>query len=224
MGGKLIVLESGTDASGKATQAKKLHKRLLAENIPVHKVEYPDYKSDSSALIKMYLRGEFGEKAEDINPYAVSTFFSVDRYASYQKKWKKLYKNGEIIIADRYTTSNMVYQGAKYDDIEEKQKYINWLRDLEFKKFSLPFPDCVLFLNIPPEISINLMQRRFVKKEEKDIHEMNYKYQYKTYKTACWLAEKFDWYTINCTENGKIKTREQIHEEIYEIVKNILKD
>jgi len=220
MEGKLIVIESGTDASGKATQTGKLYNHLTAEDIPVYKVEYPNYKSESSALIKMYLNGEFGEKAEDINPWAISTFYSVDRYASFQKEWKELYKNGRLIIADRYTTSNMIHQGAKCNNIEGREEYLEWLCDLEFKRFKLPVPDCVIFLKMPPEFSNKLIAKRSLKqKQGRDIHELNYNYQIKSYKTACWLAEKYNWNVINCVEEGKLKTVEEIHEEIYKVVK-----
>jgi len=223
MSGKLIVIESGTDASGKATQTKKLFNRLKEENVPVHKVEYPNYKSKSSALIKMYLNGEFGEQAEKTNPYAVSTFYSVDRYVSYQKEWKELYRKGKFIIADRYTTSNMVYQGAKYDSLEQREEYLQWLYDLEFNKFKLPVPSCVIFLKMPPEISNKLMSERRSKEENnKDIHELNYDYQSKTYKIACWLAEKYNWNVVNCTRNGELKTRQEIHEDIYKVVKSLI--
>ncbi len=223
MQGKLIVIESGTDASGKATQTETLFSRLKVEGIPVHKVEYPDYKSKSSALIKMYLNGEFGEQAETTNPYAVSTFFSVDRYASYKKEWQELYREGKIIIADRYTTSNMVHQGAKYDNVDRRQEYLQWLYDLEFNKFKLPVPDCVIFLKMPPEISNELMnKRRLKKKNNKDIHELDYDYQLKSYKTACWLAEKYNWKIVNCAEKGKLKSIEIIHQQIYKIVKKII--
>ena len=123
MSGKLIIIESGSDASGKATQTKKLYERLIADGYKVRKVEYPNYDSESSALVKMYLRGEFGKKATDVDPYIASTFYAADRYASFKTEWEEFYNNGGIILADRYTTSNMVHQAAKMD-AEDRDKLL----------------------------------------------------------------------------------------------------
>src|SRR3712207_976331 len=175
--GKLIVLEA-CDGSGKATQTKKLYDRLLLEHKNVLKVEYPDYNSNSSALIKMYLNGEFGDKPDDVNAYAASTFYAVDRYASFKKNWKDFYDKGGIILADRYTTSNMVHQAAKIHDEEEKNKFLTWLWELEFKLMGLPVPDAVIFLDVPPEYGKKLMLNRknkFTGKDDKDIHEKDRK-------------------------------------------------
>jgi dTMP kinase len=160
MKGKLIIIEAGSDASGKATQTKKLFVRMKAGKHNIRKVEYPNYKSDSSALVKMYLNGEFGDKPEDVNAYAASTFYSVDRYASYMKEWKRQYENGGIILADRYTTSNMVHQASKIDDTAEWERYLDWLWDLEFVKLGLPVPDMVIFLDVPPDITNGLISKR----------------------------------------------------------------
>lgn len=215
--GKLIVLEAG-DGSGKATQANKLYKRLLKEGYKVLKVEYPNYKSNSSALIKMYLNGEFGENPEDINAYAASTFYAVDRYASFKKEWEQFYKDGGIVLADRYTTSNMVHQASKINDINEKERFLDWLWELEFKLMGLPIPDKVLFLDMPPEYSFKLMMERknkFTGNEEKDIHERNKRYLIDSYNNACYIADKYNWDKIQCVENGSIKTIDEIHEKIY---------
>lgn len=159
MSGKLIIIESGSDASGKATQTKKLYERLLKDGYNVRKVEYPNYDSESSALVKMYLRGEFGEKATDVDPYIASTFFSVDRYASFKTEWEEFYNNGGIVLADRYTTSNMVHQASKMDE-DERDKYLDWLVDYEFNMYKIPQPDCVVFLDVPVNFSKKLMENR----------------------------------------------------------------
>jgi dTMP kinase len=223
--GMLIVIESGTDASGKATQAEILSQRLKDEKIKAYKVEFPNYKSDSSALIKMYLKGEFGENPEAINPYAASTFFAVDRFATYQKELKPLYESGGILISDRYTTSNMIYQSSKFENQSEKDEFLEWLWDLEFNKFNLPKPDYVIFLDIPPKISIELLKKRkekIIDLTGKDIHEKNIEYINKTYENAKYIAQKYNWKIINCLkENGELKSIEEIHEEIYSIWLNI---
>lgn len=220
MKGKLFVIESGTDASGKATQTEKLFQRLKNEGYGVHMVEYPNYKSDSSALVKMYLNGDFGNEPGDVNSYTASTFYAVDRYASYRKEWQAVYEQGEIIIADRYTTSNMVHQASKIKKRRERETFLRWLRDLEFVKFGLPQPDLVIFLDMPPEQSALLMKQR--QGRIKDIHEMDRKYLAETYENAVWVARECGWTRIDCLIKGKLRSIEEIHEEIYEKVKSYL--
>ena len=177
MKGKLIIIE-GSDGSGKATQTKKLYDRLEQNNYNIKKVEFPNYDSESSALVKMYLRGDFGKHAEDVDPYVCSTFFAVDRYASFKTEWEEFYNNGGIIICDRYTTSNMIHQASKME-VEERDKYLEWLNDLEFNLYKIPKPDCVIFLDVPVEMSQKLMKDRNNKitgESEKDIHESDFDY------------------------------------------------
>ncbi|MDF2929520.1 MAG: hypothetical protein K0Q75_1758 [Anaerospora sp.] len=169
--GKLIIIEAG-DGCGKATQTARLYERLTAEGYPVKKVEFPDYASPSSALIKMYLGGEFGTQPDAVNAYAASAFFAVDRFASYKTSWGEWYRQGGIILADRYTTSNMVHQAVKIADESAKDSFLDWLWDLEFVKFGLPVPNQVLFLDVPPDLSSRLLAERSVKAgDEPDIHE-----------------------------------------------------
>lgn len=144
--GKLIIIESGSDASGKATQSERLYERLISEGKKCMKITFPDYESDSSALVKMYLNGDFGKNPNDVSPYVSSTFYAADRYASYKTKWGEFYNSGGIIISDRYTTSNMVHQAAKIES-PEKEKFLEWLYDLEFNIYGIPTPDEVIFLD-----------------------------------------------------------------------------
>ncbi|GAB6099720.1 thymidylate kinase [Halanaerocella petrolearia] len=218
MSGKLIVVESGTDASGKETQTNKLYNRLKDEGYKVRKVEYPNYNSQSSALIKMYLDGDFGENPAEVNSYAASTFYAVDRFASFEQEWKDFYKSGGIVIADRYTTSNMVHQASKFTDETDKEDYLAWLWNLEFEKFQLPVPDCVLFLDMPPEKSKELMEQRA---NGSDIHEKDGDYLVESYNNACWVAKKYDWKIINCVRQGKLRSITDIHKEVYQIVTNL---
>ncbi|CEN80606.1 dTMP kinase [Paraclostridium sordellii] len=224
MKGKLIIIESGSDASGKATQTKKLFNRLEQDGYKVKKVEYPNYKSESSALVKMYLNGDFGKNAEDVDPYVASTFFAADRYASFKTEWEEFYNNGGIIIADRYTTSNMVHQASKMDG-NERDKFINWLFDYEFNLYKIPEPDCVVFLDVPIEYSKKLMENRknkFTGEDKKDIHESDISYLSKSYENSLYIANKYNWNKINCIENENLRSIESIHEEIYNIVKENL--
>ena len=220
MKGKLIIIE-GSDGSGKATQTKKLYDRLEKNNYNIKKVEFPNYNSESSALVKMYLRGDFGKHAEDVDPYVCSTFFAVDRYASFKTEWEEFYNDGGIIICDRYTTSNMIHQASKME-VEERDKYLEWLNDLEFNLYKIPKPDCVIFLDVPVEMSQKLMKDRNNKitgESEKDIHESDFDYLKKSYENSLYIAKKYDWQRINCIKDDNMRTIDDIHEEIYSIVK-----
>jgi len=220
--GKLIIIEAG-DGSGKETQTKALFERLTKDGKTVRKVSFPDYDSPSSALVKMYLGGEFGESADSVNPYAASTFYAVDRYASFKKDWQKDYENGSIILADRYTTSNMVHQAVKINEPQKRQEYLDWLYDLEFNRFGLPVPNKVIFLDMPPNIAAKLISDRAEKnKTKKDIHEKDDNYLSRCYDAYREVAEKYGWIKINCSFNGDIRTIDSISEDVYAAVKDIL--
>lgn len=222
--GKLIVIE-GTDSSGKETQTKKLYERLANEVEKVRKISFPNYESPACEPVKMYLAGAFGDNALNVNPYPVSTMFAIDRYASYKMDWESFYNAGGIIVTDRYTTSNMVHQASKIENIDEKSKYLGWLEDLEYNKMGIPKPDLVIFLNMPTEMAVKLMEARKNKitgEEKKDIHEKDTSYLKKSYDNACDIAKKYNWQEIKCVENKRLKTIEEIGEEIYALVKEIL--
>lgn len=224
MKGKLFVID-GTDGSGKQTQFQRLAKRLESEEIEYRTVSFPNYDSQSSSLVKMYLSGEFGTNAQEISPYIASTFYAVDRYATFKKDYQEYYNNGGIILADRYTTANMVHQAGKIKDKQEREKFLNWLFDLEFNLYGLPIPTEVFFLKMPVKISEKLMlnrENKFSKTTKKDIHEINEKHLQDSYDTACELAKEYNWFTIECIKNGKIRTIDDIHEEIYLEVKKYL--
>lgn len=221
---KIIVIE-GVDSSGKATQSQLLAKKLENDGKPVISVEFPNYKSDSSSVVKMYLNGDFGLDPNSVSPYAASTFFAVDRFASVNGEWKDYFSNGNIVIADRYTTSNMVHQASKIDDLEEKSKFLDWLYDFEYNVLSLPQPDLVIFLDMPVENARQLMAQRANKIDNssvKDIHERNESYLQQSYDNACFVAEKYGWKRIKCAVDGRVRTIEDISDEIYEAVKSVL--
>jgi len=220
MKGKLIIIEAG-DGSGKATQTEKLYQRLLIENYKVKKIEFPNYSSQSSALVKMYLNGEFGTDPATISPYIASTFYAVDRYASFKTEWEEFYLSGGIIVADRYTTSNMVHQAAKIGSESEKDIFLDWLYDFEFNIFGLPVPDCTIFLDMPPDISLSLIITRACKSidVQQDIHEADEGYLVQSYNNANQIAAKYKWLRVMCTRNGHLRSIEDIHEEVYKLVK-----
>lgn len=222
--GKLFVID-GTDGSGKQTQFDLLKKHLDEEGIEYKTVSFPNYDSPSSSLVKMYLSGEFGENAKNVSPYVASTFYAVDRYATFQKEYKKYYEEGGIILADRYTTANMVHQAGKIDNEEEREKFLNWLFDLEFNLYGLPVPTKVFFLNMPPEKVKELIKNRenkFTHNSQKDIHERDEKHLQDAYNAACSLVSKYNWNEIKCVKNNEIRTREDIHNEIFNIVQKEL--
>ena len=222
MNGKLYVIE-GVDGSGKATQTELLYQALLSQGKTVRKVSFPDYDSPSSSLIKMYLNGEFGTDPQDVNAFATSVFFAVDRFASFRKDWKAFYDDGGIIIADRYVTSNLVHQAGKISDNAEKEHYITWLNDLEYGIFGLPKPDCVIFLDMPPAYSLKLRQERNTLKQglTQDIHEADQTYLQQAYDNAVGIAQHQAWHTISCVADTQIRTIEDIHAEILQTIENM---
>lgn len=216
MSGKLIVIE-GLDSSGKQTQTELLCKVLNEKGLSVKKISFPCYDSDSSALVKMYLAGKFGENAEDVNPFAASSFYAVDRYASFKTDWGKFYNDGGIVIADRYTTSNMIHQAGKISDLKERDAYLDWLYRYEFLYLGLPEPDKVIFLEMPPCVSERLMKERtnkFTGEKEKDIHEKDKSHLENSYNSAIYVAEKFGWTKVSCIKNDELRTIEDIHYEL----------
>lgn len=222
--GKLFVIE-GTDSSGKETQTKLLAERLKNEEINLLEISFPRYESPSSSLVKMYLSGEFGENANDVSAYAASVFYAADRYAAYKKEFGQFYENGGIIIADRYTTSNMIHQAGKIDNKNEKNDFLNWLYDLEYNKLGLPIPVVTFFLNMPIEKTKELMKNRknkITNEDNKDIHEKDEEYLKKSYENACELAKKYEWKEVKCVKNNEIRTINDIHEEIYSIIRSYL--
>ncbi len=221
--GKLIVFE-GTDGSGKSTQFELLAKRLEAEQIGFQRLRFPQYEEPSSALIRMYLGGAFGDDPEAVNAYAASTFYAVDRYASYQCVWKDYYQGGGLVVSDRYTTSNAVHQGSKVPE-GERAEFFHWLYDLEYDRMGLPRPDLVVLLDMPVELSEQLMRKREQSTgTHADIHERDEDYLKKCRDVALHAAKYYGWRTVSCAKDGAIRGVEDIHEEVYAIVKSCLED
>ncbi len=219
--GKLIAIE-GLDGSGKSTQIELLEKRLEKEGITAKTVSFPCYNSESSALVKMYLAGEFVQNAGDVNAYTSSLFFAVDRYAGFRKGWQEYYDNGGLVVSARYTTSNAIHQTSKLSE-DEWDSYLDWLFETEFGKMKLPAPDIVVFLDMPPEVSQKMLSGRYEGDEsKKDIHERDTEYLSKCRKAASYIANKYNWSVISCAENGEPRTREAIAEEIFECVKKTI--
>lgn len=219
--GKLIVFE-GTDGSGKSTQFRLLTERLEREKQPFTRLVFPQYDKDSSALIRMYLGGDFGSRPGDVSAYAASTFYAVDRYASYRQVWQQDYESGKLILADRYTTSNAIHQGAKEPEARRKD-FFDWLADLEYCRMGMPAPDLVLYLDVPTEITQQLMRHREQETgTQADIHEQDLAYLRTCRETAAEAADYYGWTKIRCVHQGALRSISDIHEEIYTLVKACL--
>ena len=219
--GKLIVLE-GIDGSGKSAQFRRLCARLEKDGIEYNHIVFPRYDQDSSSLIRMYLGGEFGTHPDDVNAYTASTFFAVDRFASYKKDWGSTYENGGIFLSDRYTTSNAVHQGSKLPEAELPD-FFRWLSDLEYNKMGLPKPDLVLYLDVDIETSLARMRRREEKNHtHADIHEQDVDYLRRCLRTAECAAEYFGWTRIPFRKNGAERDVDEKNAEIYALLRAAL--
>ena len=211
--GKLIVIE-GLDGSGKATQAKLLYEALRKQGKMVRAVSFPDYESDSSALVKMYLNGQFGTRPDDVNAYAASSFFAVDRYASFKKDWETFYRSGGIIVADRYTTSNAVHQCSKLPE-NEWPGFLDWLFRFEFQLLGIPEPDTVVYLRVDTSVTHDLLLKRYDGDESReDIHEGDANYMSRSQKAAEYCSKTLGWTAVSCVQDGRMRSIEDIHDEI----------
>ena len=220
-GGKLIVFE-GTDGSGKATQSQLLLERLQREGIDCRKLDFPRYGQPSAAPIELYLKGAFGTRPGDVNAYAASTFFAVDRYASYKQDWGAYYESGGILIADRYTTSNAVHQASKLPE-GERQAFLAWLFDFEYRLLGLPEPTMVFYLDVPVELSERMLRRReALSHTAADIHEQDEDYLRACRAAAARTIDECGWTRIDCSRGGEMRTVEDIHAELYGLVKALL--
>lgn len=221
MSGKLIVFE-GTDGSGKATQARLLCKYLSQRGIDHREIDFPRYGEPSAAMVEEYLNGNLGKRPGDVNAYAASLFYAMDRYASYKQDWGGFYEAGGLIVADRYTTSNAVHQASKLPEAERKP-YLDWLFDLEYRLLGLPKPDLVLYLDMPTEITERMMrQREKGSGTHADIHEQDVEYLKRCRVGARTVAEGCGWTVIHCAKGDMPRTPEDIHRQVAEIVEGLL--
>ena len=221
--GKLIVIE-GTDGSGKSTQVRRLTEHLKQDAREFQTLVFPQYSEPSSALIRMYLGGEFGSKPSDVNAYAASAFYAVDRYASFKKGWGEWYDNGGLIVSDRYTTSNAVHQASK-ETGEQQQEFLKWLYEFEYDKLGLPRPDLTIYLDVPTDFTEKMLRgREQATNTHADIHEQDMDYLATCRKTGRAAAQFYGWTVIDCVKDGQMRSIEDIHEEIYRHVMRCLED
>lgn len=221
--GKLIVIE-GLDGSGKSTQLELLEQNLKTRGIDCKAVSFPNYQSPSSTLVKMYLGGEFGKNPNDVNAFAASVFYTVDRYASFKSDWGNYYTDGGTVVSGRYTTSNAVHQCSKLPE-NEWEKFLDWLYDFEYNKIAIPKPDKVIFLDMPIEVSQKLLSKRYEGDEaKKDIHESDTEYLEKCRKAALFTAKYSDWVIIPCSKDGEARTIEDIADDVLNQVLKVYED
>ncbi|MDY4489575.1 MAG: thymidylate kinase [Candidatus Faecousia sp.] len=221
--GKLIVIE-GTDGSGKSTQFQLLTQRLSREGREFRQIVFPQYSEPSSALIRMYLGGEFGSRPGDVNAYAASAFYAVDRYASFKKVWGEYYNGGGLVISDRYTTSNAVHQAGKEPE-DSRQRFLKWLYEFEYDHLGLPRPDLTLYLDVPTDFTEKLLRAREQDTHTRaDIHEQDTAYLATCRRMGAFAADYYGWTVISCVRDGKMRSMDDIHEEIYRHVRNCLED
>ena len=221
--GKLIVIE-GTDGSGKSTQFRLLSERMEREGVAFKHIVFPRYSEESSALIRMYLGGQFGKNPSDVNAYAASSFYAVDRYASYKMDWGQWYEQGGVVLSDRYTTSNAVHQTSK-EPKDRQSEFLGWLYDFEYEKLGLPRPDLTLYLDVPTDFTEKLLRHREQDTNTKaDIHEKDTAYLATCRETGRAAAAYYGWTVVQCVKDGQMRTIEDIHDEIYAHVKKCLED
>ena len=219
--GKLIVIE-GTDGSGKSTQFRRLTEHLQLDAQEFKTLVFPRYSEPSSSLIRMYLGGEFGSKPTDVNAYAASAFYAVDRYASFKQDWGEWYRQGGLIVSDRYTTSNAVHQASK-EPAEKQGEFLKWLYEFEYDRLGLPRPDLTLYLDVPTDFTEKLLRsREEATNTQADIHEQDMEYLTTCRNTGRAAATFYGWTVIECVQDGKMRSIEDIHEEIYRHVRQCL--
>ncbi len=217
---KLIVID-GLDGSGKSTQFSIVAKKLASDYM-VKSISFPDYDNPSSSLVKMYLNGEFSKQASGVNAYAASSFYAVDRYASYKMFWEKNYNEGELIIASRYVSSNAIHQMIKLEN-SQWDYYLNWLDDYEYNKLGLPKPDLIIFLDMPVEISQELLSSRYNGDDsKKDIHESDVEYLKNCRKSALYAAEKQSWKVVACSDGRGALPIDIITDRIIKCINEVL--
>ena len=221
--GKLIVIE-GTDGSGKSTQFQKMSEHLEKDGVAFKHIVFPRYSEESSALIRMYLGGQFGDKPTDVNAYAASSFYAVDRYASYKMDWGKWYEEGGVVISDRYTTSNAVHQASK-EEGQARQDYLKWLYEFEYDQLKLPRPDLTIYLDVPTDFTEKMLRGREDAPNTKAyIHDKDMTYLATCRQCGREAAAFYGWKVIHCVKDGKMRSIEDIHNEIYAAVQQCLED
>ena len=217
--GKLIVVEGACDGIGKTTQYEMLRDHLQKDGEIIASHHFPSYGTYQGAPVEKYLRGEYGQPSE-LSPYFINSLYANDRGITWYTDLKGLYDEGKVILLDRYTTSSLIYQSALIEDIEEKKKFVDFVTDYEYEKIGIKKPDNVIFLHAPFDLVTEMRNAR--KQNEgvtNDIHEANLDFMRKVYDSAMFIADYLSWDQIECNKGNKMRDIEDIHEEIYSLVK-----
>lgn len=226
--GKLIVID-GTDGSGKATQVELLSKKLKREGYKVKIVDFPEYYKNFFGKFVGHCLTEQYYNFVRVHPKIASVLYAADRFES-KGEIESWIKKGYIILANRYVSANQIHQGGKISNVKKRQAFIKWLDEMEYKIFKIPRPDVVLYLNLSLPFIFNLIKERNKKGKriyvgkKKDIVEGDIEYLRNSHKSAVWLAKtQPEFIQVECTPNNVLRTREDIHEEVYKKVKKVLK-
>ena len=218
--GKLIVIEGVSDGVGKTTQVKELYNKLIKEGNEVVYYHFPSYGSVGASLVEEYLKGNL-DKRDDIGPYAISSFFAMDRFYAYHNELKDALDSGKIVLLDRYTTSNLIYQGSLFER-EKKEEFLDYISDYEYNKLGLKKPDLVIFLKLDKSIAKELRKNRDTDGVEGDINEKDNVFLDKVYDNSLYVADKYNFKIIECSKDGVLRSIDDISGEIYSIVEGII--
>lgn len=214
MPAKIISFE-GLDCSYKETNTKLLEEYLKNRGYKVKLYEFPNYNSPSSYFVREYLSGSYG-KAEDVDPFVASAFYSLDRYDTYKKFIEKDYNEMDYIIFDRYTGSNLIYQGNKCPNRHTLLNYTKWLVDLEYNHMRLPKPAITIFLNNDVNIANKLMETK--DGSDHDIHENDSDFQRTVYEFCSDIVDEVKWEKVECAEHGQVRSKEIIFGDIIRVL------
>lgn len=217
--GMLIVFEGACDGIGKSTQIGLLRKYLEDNGNVVINHHFPTYGTYHGRPVEKYLSGEFGQ-IEELSPYFINSLYAVDRACAWHTKLKPLYNDGNVLLFDRYTTSSLIYQAAKYKDIEEKKKFLDYVSDFEYNKLGIQKPDMVVFLTAPFDL-VTEMRKNRVNNDGifNDLHERDINFMKEVYDNAMFVAEYLDWDIIQCNDEYGMRSREEIHNDIKKLIK-----
>src|ERR1035437_974236 len=227
--GKLIVID-GTDGSGKATQVDLLMKHLRKEGHTRKIIDFPEYYKNFFGEFIGHCLSEQYYNFLNVHPKIASVLYAADRFES-SKEVRDWLKKGYIVIANRYVSANQIHQGGKIKNEKKRKDFIEWLNKMEYEVFGIPRPDITIYLSLPINFVLQLlkdrdsskMKREYLKKK-KDVHEEDVNFLKNSIKSALWLAEKEkNWVKIDCSKDKNIRTREDIHLEVYEKIKKVLK-
>ena len=218
--GKLIVIEGASDGIGKTTQYNLLKEKLISEDSHITSHHFPSYDTYQGKPVEEYLKGNFGSP-KDLSPYFINSLYAIDRAITWYDSLKESFEKGDIILLDRYTTSSLIYQSALIEDEEEKKKFIDYVIDFEYEKLGIKKPDSVIFLSATFEVVNEMRRKRKLEKGEAvegDIHENNLEFLKKVYDSAIFVAKYLNWDIIDCSDGNKMKSPEDIHEEITKLI------